>query len=166
MGYFFDGALHPWGDPLALLRFPHLGSIEKLRYGALMFVSTRRDSWEALEHMSARDWIERWCGEAVYDRLWRRLFDLKFYEYADNVSASWIWTRIRRVGRSRRSLLQEELGYIEGGSETLVACARARDRGAGRRDPPPRAGGADPHERTGASPAWQRQAAASIRPTP
>jgi protoporphyrinogen oxidase len=120
MGYFIGGALHRWGDPLALLRFPHLGLLEKLRYGTLMFVSTRRNSWEALEHMSARDWIERWCGKAVYDRLWRRLFDLKFYEYADNVSASWIWTRIRRVGRSRRSLLQEELGYIEGGSETLV----------------------------------------------
>nr|HMN84592.1 FAD-dependent oxidoreductase [Bauldia sp.] len=29
-------------------------------------------------------------------------------------------TRIRRLGRSRRSLFQEELGYIEGGSETLV----------------------------------------------
>ena len=120
MGYFIGGALHPWGDPVSLLRFPHLGSVEKLRYGALMFLSTRRDSWEALEHTSARDWIERWCGKAVYDRLWRRLFDLKFYEYADNISAAWIWTRIQRVGRSRRSLLQEELGYIEGGSETLV----------------------------------------------
>ena len=46
--------------------------------------------------------------------------DLKFYEYADNVSAAWIATRIRRVGNSRRNLLQEELGYIEGGSQTLV----------------------------------------------
>ena len=34
--------------------------------------------------------------------------------------AAWIWTRIKRVGTSRRSLLQEELGYIEGGSQTLV----------------------------------------------
>ena len=34
--------------------------------------------------------------------------------------ALWIWARIKRVGRSRRSLLQEELGYIEGGSNTLV----------------------------------------------
>src|SRR5207302_3334519 len=55
-----------------------------------------------------------------YDRLWRPLFDLKFHEHADRISARWIWTRIRRVGRSRRSVMQEELGYIEGGSETLV----------------------------------------------
>ena len=120
MGYFIKGKLHPWGDPLALLRFPDLDLLSKLRYGALMFLSTRRDRWDALEHMSAREWITTWCGAKAYDLLWRRLFDLKFYEYADNISAAWIWTRIKRVGRSRRSLLQEELGYIEGGSETLV----------------------------------------------
>src|SRR4029079_7948925 len=30
------------------------------------------------------------------------------------------WTRIKRVGTSRKSLLQEELGYIDGGSQTLI----------------------------------------------
>ena len=24
MGYYFDGKLYPWGDPVSLLRFPHL----------------------------------------------------------------------------------------------------------------------------------------------
>ena len=120
MGYYTKGALHPWGDPLSLLRFPHLTLIEKFRYGLLMFISTKRDSWDVLERTSAKDWITRWCGESVYEKLWRPLFDLKFYQHADNVSASWIWTRIRRVGRSRKSLFQEEMGYIEGGSETLI----------------------------------------------
>jgi protoporphyrinogen oxidase len=120
MGYFIGGALHPWGDPFSLLRFPHLNIVEKVRYGLLMFVSTRRNSWPSLEHISAKTFIERWCGAKVYARLWKPLFDLKFYQYADNISASWIWTRIRRLGRSRKSLMQEELGYIEGGSETLV----------------------------------------------
>ena len=131
MGYFTRGALYPWGDPISLLRFPHLTPVEKLRYGSLMFLSTRRDRWDALETLSAKDWIEQWCGRSVYEKLWKPLFDLKFYEYADNVSARWIWTRIRRVGRSRRSLMQEELGYIEGGSETLVDAlvAAIRDRG-------------------------------------
>src|SRR5258705_2869722 len=125
MGYFTGGRLHPWGDPISLLSFPDLGLISKLRYGALMFLSTRRERWAALENMSAREWITRWCGKDVYDRLWRRLFHLKFYEYADNISAAWIWTRIKRLGRSRRSLFQEELGYIEGGSETLVRALQA-----------------------------------------
>ncbi|WP_421693224.1 NAD(P)/FAD-dependent oxidoreductase [Aestuariivirga sp.] len=120
MGYFVEGGLHPWGTPLALLRFPHLRLIEKLRYGLLMFISAKRRSWRSLEFITAAEWITRWCGRNVYNKLWRPLFDLKFHEYSGNISAAWIWTRIRRLGRSRRSLLQEELGYIEGGTETLV----------------------------------------------
>jgi protoporphyrinogen oxidase len=120
MGVFTGGRLHEWGDPIALLKFPGLSPIEKLRYGLMMFMATRRQTAGALERLSAKDWIESWCGRRVYDAVWRPLFDLKFYEYADNISAAWLWTRIKRVGTSRKSLFQEELGYIDGGSETLV----------------------------------------------
>ncbi len=120
MAYHIGGKLHRWGDPVSLLKFPLLTLVEKIRYGTLMFTSTKVNSWAALEHTSAKDWIEGWCGKRVYETLWKPLFDLKFYQHADNVSASWIWTRIRRIGRSRKSLLQEELGYIEGGTQTLV----------------------------------------------
>jgi protoporphyrinogen oxidase len=120
MGYYVDGDLHEWGNPIALMKFPKLNLIEKVRYGAMMFASVRRRGPGSLENLSASQWIEAWCGSKVYAKLWRSLFDLKFYEYADNISAAWIWTRIKRVGASRRSLMQEELGYIEGGTETLV----------------------------------------------
>lgn len=35
-------------------------------------------------------------------------------------SAAWIWSRIRRIGRSRYSIFHEKLGYLEGGSQTLL----------------------------------------------
>lgn len=120
MGYFIDGKLQAWGDPVALLKFPAVSLLARLRYGLLAFVSTRRERWDALENQSAREWITRWGGAEVYDRLWKPLLELKFHEYSDNVSAAWIWTRVKRIGRSRKSLFQEELGYIEGGSQTLV----------------------------------------------
>jgi protoporphyrinogen oxidase len=120
MGFYSAGKLHPWGTPIALFKLPTISLIDKLRYGLFAFVCVRRNGWPRLEHESAKDWIVRWCGQEVYDRLWRSLFEYKFYEYADNISAAWIWTRIRRIGRSRKSLMQEQLGYIEGGSLTLV----------------------------------------------
>ncbi len=120
MGYFIDGKLQAWGDPVALLKFPAVSLLARLRYGLLAFVSTRRERWDALENQSAREWITRWGGAEVYDRLWKPLLELKFHEYSVNVSAAWIWTRVKRIGRSRKSLFQEELGYIEGGSQTLV----------------------------------------------
>ena len=133
MGFYNNNRLYKWGDPISLLRLPGLSLISKVRYGIFAFVCVRRDRWPALESQSAKDWIVRWCGEAVYERFWRPLFAFKFYEYASNISAAWIWTRIRRIGRSRRSMLQEELGYIEGGSETLVHALHQAILGAGGR---------------------------------
>lgn len=121
MAYFHGGRLHRWGDPVSLLFTSLLGPMEKLRYGLQMFLTSRRKSFDDLENVTAKAWIERGAGRSVYDKLWRRLMDLKFYQYADDVSAAWIATRVRRVGNSRKSLFQEELGYIEGGSQTLVA---------------------------------------------
>lgn len=133
MGYWTEGALYKWGDPISLLRFPHLGLIDKIRYGAQAFLTTKRKSFDDLENVSAREWIEKGAGSRVYERMWRRLMELKFYEYADNVSAAWIATRVKRVGSSRRSMFQEELGYIDGGSETLVkALVAAIERLGGR----------------------------------
>jgi protoporphyrinogen oxidase len=120
MGYFFGNRLQDWGNPIALLKFKGLSFVEKLRYGVMMVIATKRGSAGGLENVSAKAWIERWCGKRVYERLWRPLFDLKFYEYSDPVSAAWIWTRLKRIGTSRRSLMQEELGYIEGGSVILI----------------------------------------------
>lgn len=121
MAYFIGGKLYKWGDPVSLLRFPLLNIVDKIRYGAAMFLTTKRKNWDDLERISTKDWIVRSCGQKVYDLLWRPLFDLKFHDRADNISAAWTGTRIKRVGNSRKSILQEELGYIEGGSETLVS---------------------------------------------
>jgi protoporphyrinogen oxidase len=133
MGIFTGGKLYNWGTPVALLGFSKISLISRLRYGFFAFVSVRRERWDAIETESARSWITRWCGTEVYDRLWKPLFALKFYQYADNVSAAWIWTRIKRIGRSRRSMMQEELGYLEGGSQTLVdALCSAILKGGGR----------------------------------
>jgi protoporphyrinogen oxidase len=120
MAYYTQGKVHKWGDPISLLMFPHLTLIEKFRTGLQMFATTRSRNFDRIEHMTSRQWIERGSGKSVYNKLWKRLQELKFYEFADDVSASWIATRIKRIGNSRRSLFQEQLGYIEGGSETLV----------------------------------------------
>lgn len=120
MGYFIDGALHPWGDPLSLLRFPKLSLTEKLRYATMMFLAVKRSDWRPLDRITAKEWILAHCSADVYERLWAPLFELKFHEYAEEISAAWLWSRIRRIGASRRSPFQEELGFIDGGSETLV----------------------------------------------
>jgi len=133
MGFFSQGKLHHWGDPISLLKLPGVSLISKLRYGLFVFACTHRDQWPALENRSATEWITRYCGKDIYDRFWHPLLDYKYYEYSNNISAAWIWTRIRRIGKSRKNIMQEELGYIDGGSKTLVeALVNAIDQRGGR----------------------------------
>jgi protoporphyrinogen oxidase len=120
MGYWFGKRLQAWGNPVALLRFKGLGLVAKFRYGLHAFVCTRRNDWKPLDDVEASGWIRRWVGAEAYEVLWRKLFDYKFYDYADNLSAAWIWSRVRRIGRSRYSLMREKLGYLDGGSSTLL----------------------------------------------
>jgi protoporphyrinogen oxidase len=64
--------------------------------------------------------LQGWVGQHAYDVLWRPLFELKFHHFTPNLSAAWIWSRLKRTGTSRKNLLQEELGYLEGGSDTFL----------------------------------------------
>lgn len=122
MGYWFDKRLQAWGNPVALLKFKGLSLTAKIRYGLHAFLSTKRkrEDWRPLDHIEATGWIRRWVGEEAWRSLWQRLFDYKFYDYSDNLSAAWIWSRIRRIGTSRYSMFREKLGYLEGGSDTLL----------------------------------------------
>ena len=120
MGYWFNKTLQPWGNPIALLKFKGLGLMAKIRYGLHAFLSVKRNRYDDLDKIESTGWIKKWVGQEAWDKLWKNLFELKFYEYSDRLSAAWIWSRIRRIGRSRYSMFKEKLGYLEGGSKPLI----------------------------------------------
>lgn len=124
MAYWYLDRLQPWGNPIALLKFRGLGLLSKFRYGLHAFLSTRRNNWRPLDDKDAVSWIKDWVGQEAYDVLWSKLLELKFYHYSNNLSAAWIWSRIRRIGRSRYSVFREKLGYLEGGSSTLLSAMK------------------------------------------
>ena len=120
MGYWYQDRVQAWGNPVALLKFKGLGIFSKIRYGLFAFLCTKRHNWKPLDKKEATTWIKQWVGRKAWDILWRPLFELKLYQYADKFSAAWIWSRIHRIGCSRYSIFREKLGYIQGGSETLL----------------------------------------------
>lgn len=120
MGYYIEGKHYQWGDPISLLRFPLMSFWQKLRYGLSAFWQTKQKNFDHLENISAKDWIVESFGKKTYVLMWKRLLELKFFEYTSNISAAWIATRVKRIGKSRKSMMQETLGYIDGGSQTLV----------------------------------------------
>jgi protoporphyrinogen oxidase len=126
MGFYYRGRLHDWGSPLALLRFPGLGLVDKIRYGLHVMKAKSVTDWRPYDAFSSTDWLRREAGDKVYDVLWKSLFHYKFYEWQDDLSAAWLGTRIQRVALSRKSIFQERLGYLEGGSESLLEPLAAR----------------------------------------
>ena len=131
MGFYLNGTLHDWGNPLAMLRFPGLSFVQKLRYGAHVLRAKGISDWRPYDAITSTAWVKRWVGDAAYDVMWKSLFHFKFYEYQDSLSAAWLGTRIKRVALSRKSLMEERLGYLEGGSEVLLEAVvqRLRERG-------------------------------------
>ena len=120
MGFWYNNEIQEWGNPIALLKFRGLSLLAKLRYGIFAFLSTKRKNWKSLDKVDAVRWIKKWVGLEAYNITWRSLFELKFYKYSSNISAAWIWARVRRLGNSGYSIFKEKLGYIDGGSKTLL----------------------------------------------
>jgi protoporphyrinogen oxidase len=58
MGYYFNGELQPWGNPIALLKFKGLSFFAELRYGLHAYFATKRDNWKPLEKYDAATWIK------------------------------------------------------------------------------------------------------------
>jgi protoporphyrinogen oxidase len=126
MGFFYHGVLYKWGSPFYLLTFPKLDIISKLRYALHVMYTKNIKNWDKLDKINATTWLKKWVGNKAYAVLWDSLFKLKFFEHKDNLSAAWIATRIKRVALSRKSLFTESLGYLEGGSDTLLTVLEQR----------------------------------------
>ncbi|MFD1341302.1 NAD(P)/FAD-dependent oxidoreductase [Litorisediminicola beolgyonensis] len=132
MGYYYRGEVQDWGNPTALLRFRGLGLAAKFRYALHAFLCTKRRDWSGLDRQRAKPWLRKWVGAEAYETLWRRLIDYKFYHEGDDLSAAWIWSRVRRIGLSRESLMKEKLGYLQGGSQAYIdAVVAAIEAGGG-----------------------------------
>jgi protoporphyrinogen oxidase len=120
MAHFVNGRLYPFLTPFDLLRFSPLTPLERVRAGlALMRARSMRE--EDLAPERAVVWLRGLFGEAAFRTIWEPLLRFKFADYAPEVSAAWIWARMVRLSRSRSSPWYEELGYVEGGSEVLLA---------------------------------------------
>jgi protoporphyrinogen oxidase len=130
MGFFLDGRLYPWGSAGSVLKLRRLPLLSRLRYllHAARCLSLR--DWRHLDGISATAWLRTWLGQKGYEMLWSKLFAYKFYQYTDTLSAAWIWSRIRRIGQSRR-WLKETLGYVEGGSDRWIEAIEHRIRELG-----------------------------------
>ncbi len=125
-GMYFANSVYRLSAPLDLLRFAPLPLLDRLRLGLLALRAQRVKHWRALESLTAEEWLVALGGRRVYDTVWRPLLQGKFGKYADQVGATWMWTKLHLRGGSRTRSGKETLYYIKGGSEALLTSLRER----------------------------------------
>ncbi len=117
---FVGGRLQRLSSPIDLLGLEGLRLGERMALAAFLFRVRLVGDWRRLDAVTARGWVERSAGSAVYERIWSPLLRAKFGDDADGISAAWLWSRIRQRSSSRSwHLGAERLGYMEGSFATL-----------------------------------------------
>jgi len=121
VGVFYDGQIYDFVTPFDLLRFRPLGLINRIKLGLMYLYLGRVDNWQRLESITARDWVLRYMGREIYDKVWGPLLRGKFGEMADQVSMTWLWGKIKVRGSSRQgATAKEKLAYPLGSFEIIT----------------------------------------------
>lgn len=119
-GVFFNGKIWRLSSPMDLLSFKEIPLLDRLRLGiAVLRVRQVRD-WQSIEQLSIRKWLEPLCGKTAYKVIWEPLISAKFSEYAECVSAVWMWKKLVLRGGTRDQKGSEELLYFHGGFGELA----------------------------------------------
>ncbi len=119
-GLYYANSIFRLASPLDLLRFEPIPILDRLRTGLMALIARRTNDWRPLEHISAEEWLIRYGGKRAYDVIWKPLMQGKFGAEAKNVSAVWIWNKLKLRGSSRNTKGSESLVYFGGGFGALT----------------------------------------------
>jgi protoporphyrinogen oxidase len=125
MGIFHHGRVRPWGDPLSLARLPGIALVAKLRYGLHAISALRRRDLSALDNLTAAEWIRRSAGSEAWRTLWQPLLERKLGRHAEEVSAAWVCSRVRRAARMHSGLTRRRTYYLRWGTAPVLAAVRS-----------------------------------------
>ncbi len=108
---YHNGKFYPFDSIPAMILFPGLGwGINKIRFGLVGLFLRLTKNWKVLEKYTVEEWMRKWTGDFVYDRMWKPMVEGKFGEnFAPKVNMAWMWARLH----SRTSRLGTYVGGFQ-----------------------------------------------------
>jgi protoporphyrinogen oxidase len=132
VGFFIDGQLHDFNGIGDFLRFKPLSLWQRARLAWFVAQCQVRSKYDALERIPLERWLLRHCGRGVTNRIWRPLLDSRFEGRREELPATYLWARTRRMSKARTGRSQgEQMGHMIGGHQRLIDAAAARARAHG-----------------------------------
>jgi protoporphyrinogen oxidase len=126
VGFYGDGALFSMTSPKEFLTFPLLKPLERARLAAFVARCQLIKGHDELDRMPLVEWLTRLCGRGAVEKLWKPLLDSKFDGRYDDVPATYIWARTKRMSKTRDKSGAEIMGWLEGGYTTLIDAIERR----------------------------------------
>jgi protoporphyrinogen oxidase len=118
---FVDGRTYDFSTPLDLLRFRAIPLIDRIRFGLHVLLSQHRSTWQSLDKISAKKWLTERIGIKAYYAIWDPLLRIKFGAFHEQISAAWVWHRIHRVAKSRKTMFgSNTYGFLDQGCSVLL----------------------------------------------
>ncbi len=119
-GFYSEGKLYSMSNLIEFFKFPPINLIDKFRLGVTIFAASKIKDWQRLEKIPVADWLKKWSGKRVFEKIWLPLLKAKLGENYKNTSAAFIWSTIQRMYAARKSGLKKEMfGYVTGGYEKI-----------------------------------------------
>lgn len=119
-GFYSEGKLYSMSNLIEFFKFPPINLIDKFRLGLTIFAASKIKNWQRLENIPVADWLTKWSGKRVFEKIWLPLLKAKLGENYKNTSAAFIWSTIQRMYAARKSGLKKEMfGYVTGGYEKI-----------------------------------------------
>jgi protoporphyrinogen oxidase len=122
--FFSQGKTYALDSPLAVLRFPLLSFVDRLRMGLVLAYLRYHPQrpWQRFDRELADAWLAKWMG-AGYQTVWQPMLQGKFGAHYAEVNLAWFWARVYKR--------TPKLGYYRGGFQAFVdrLAAATRERG-------------------------------------
>ncbi|MBO9532545.1 MAG: FAD-dependent oxidoreductase [Solirubrobacteraceae bacterium] len=124
VGFFSGGKMYPFNGIGDFLKFPPLKFTDRLRLARFVVACQLRSQYADLEDKPLLEWLRKMSGKRVVDKIWRPLLDSRFDGHHEELPATYLWSRTRRM-RSARSGKggAEEFGALRGGHQRLIEAA-------------------------------------------
>jgi protoporphyrinogen oxidase len=111
--------------------FPLLPPQDRVRLASFILRCQRTKNGDALDNVPLLDWLRKTCGQRTVARLWEPLLDSKFDGRYDDLPATYMWARTKRMSKTRDAAGRELMGWLHGGYQRLVETLAGRIRELG-----------------------------------
>jgi protoporphyrinogen oxidase len=131
VGFYQHGELTSMSTLKEFATFPGLRAVDRARLAGFVARCQLKRRYDDLEQIQLEEWLRKTCGRKLWDDLWQPLLDSKFDGRYDDLPATYLWARSRRMSGTRDRSASEVMGTIDGGYQVLVDALAAAIRAGG-----------------------------------